>query len=60
MRIDLTCPVELWHCRMPTPEDPILTMQIYNLSDKGVNSIQFCVLCFNSEGQRFARHVERV
>ena len=60
MRIDLTCPVELWHCRMPTPENPILTMQIYNLSDTGVNSIQFCVLCFDGEGRRFARHVERV
>ncbi|MBQ6257449.1 MAG: hypothetical protein IJJ60_12730, partial [Clostridia bacterium] len=60
MRIDLTCPIELWHCRMPSPEDPILAMQIYNLSEKAVNSIQFCVLCFNGEGQRFARHVERI
>ena len=60
MRIDLTCPIELWHCRMPSPQNPILTMQIYNLSEKAVNSIQFCVLCFNGEGQRFARHVERV
>ena len=27
MRIDLTCPVELWHCKMPTPAEPMLTMQ---------------------------------
>ena len=36
MRIDLTSPVELWHCRIPTPDDPVLTMQIYNMSDKDV------------------------
>ena len=60
MRIDLTCPIELWHCKMPTPEYPILTMQIYNLSEKDVGSVQFCVLCYNGEGERYARHVERV
>ena len=60
MRIDLSCPVELWHCRMPTPEDPNLAMQIYNLSDLEVNSVQVCVLCFDAEGEQFARHVERL
>ena len=60
MRIDLTSPVELWHCRMPSPDDPALTMQIYNLSDKDVRSIQVCVHCFDAQGERFARHVERI
>lgn len=60
MRIDLTCPVELWHCKMPTPAEPMLTMQVYNLSDKEVSSIQVCVLCFDAEGEQFARRVERI
>ena len=36
MRIDLTCPVEMWHCKMPTAAYPVLTMEIYNLSDKEI------------------------
>lgn len=60
MRIDLSCPVEMWHCKMPTAESPSLAMQIYNLSDMEVNSVQVCVLCFDQEGEQFARHVERV
>lgn len=60
MRIDLTCPVELWHCKMPTPAEPALAMQVYNLSDKAVSSIQVCVLCFDAEGEQFARRVERI
>ena len=60
MRIDLTCPIELWHCKMPTIQDPVFTMQLYNLSDLEVNSIQVCVLCFDTEGEQFARYVERL
>ncbi len=60
MRIDLTSPVELWHCRIPTPDDPVLTMQIYNMSDKDVRSIQVCVHCYDAEGDQYARHVERL
>ena len=60
MRIDLTCPIELWHCKMPTEDSPELALQVYNLSDQEINSIQFCVLCFDAEQEQFARHVERV
>ena len=60
MRIDLTCPVELWHCKIPTADYPVLAMQVYNLSDKDVTSIQICVLCYNDHGEQFARHVERI
>ena len=60
MRIDLTCPVELWHCRMPTAQDPVLTMEIYNLSDKEVSSVQLCVLCYDAQGEQYARQVERL
>ncbi len=60
MRIDLSCPVELWHCKMPTGDNPVLAMQIYNLSDSEVNSVQVCVLCIDAEGEQFARCVERL
>ena len=60
MRIDLTCPVELWHFRMPTAESPFCTVQLYNLSDKTVVSIQACYLCYDQDGEQTARHVERV
>ena len=52
MKIDLTCPVELWHCKMPTAQEPVLAMQVYNLSDKAVSSIQVCVLCFDAAGEQ--------
>lgn len=60
MRIDLTCPVELWHCKMPTADDPVLRMQVYNLSDLEVNSMLVCVLCFDQDGEQYARQVERL
>ena len=60
MRIDLTCPVELWHFRMPTAESPFCTVQLYNLSEKTVVSIQACYLCYDESGEQTARHVERV
>ena len=60
MRIDLTCPVELWHFRMPTAESPFCTVQLYNLSEKTVVSIQACYLCYDQDGEQTARHVERV
>ena len=60
MKIDLTCPVELWHFKMPTAEDPVCMVQLYNLSEKTVVSIQACYLCYDEEGDQTARHVERV
>ena len=60
MKIDLTCPVELWHFKMPTADNPVCMVQLYNLSEKTVVSIQACYLCYDEEGDQTARHVERV
>ena len=60
MRIDLTCPVELWHFKMPTADFPVCSVQLYNLSEKTVTSIQACYLCYDADGDQTARHVERV
>lgn len=60
MRIDLTCPVELRRCQLPSEQYPVCEMQIFNLSDKTVSSIQVCFLCFDGDGEQYARRVERL
>ena len=59
MKIDLTCPVELWHFKMPTEQYPVISLNLYNLSDKAVTSLQAAFLSFDAEGAQFARQVER-
>ena len=60
MRIDLTCPVELRRCSMPSPEYPVCEMDVFNLAEKAVSSVQVCLLCFDENGEQTARCVERV
>lgn len=60
MKIDLTCPVELWHFKMPTAEDPYCRLQLYNLTIKDVASIQATFLCYDAQGEQLMRCVERV
>ena len=50
MRIDLTCPVEVWSCHIPTPENPFCTLQMYNLSQEDVSSLQVAILAFDYGG----------
>lgn len=40
MKIDLTCPVELWRFQLPTPEYALCAFLLYNLSAKPVASVQ--------------------
>ncbi|NLC33049.1 MAG: hypothetical protein GX781_07115, partial [Clostridiales bacterium] len=60
MHIDLSCPVELWHFRMPTAEYPVVSLQMFNLSQKAVTSIQAVFLCYQTNGERLSRQVERI
>ena len=60
MKIDLTCPVELWQYQLPTREYPFCTLQLYNLADRNVSSIQATFVCYNAQGEAIARRVERV
>ncbi len=60
MRIDLTCPVEVWNCHMPTAEYPFCTLKMYNLSKKDVASLQVSIRAFREGGDLLSRHVERV
>ena len=60
MKIDLSCPIELWHFTMPTQAYPVVTLTLYNLSHKTVTSVQAAFVCFDSEGETLSRQVERV
>ena len=51
MKIDLSCPVELWHFRMPTADYPVVSLHMFNLSDKAVVSIQAAFLSFDEAGE---------
>ncbi len=60
MRIDLTCPVEVWSCHIPTDENPFCTLQMYNLSQRDAASLQVSILAYDGDGAQVSRHVERV
>ena len=60
MKIDLTCPVELWHHALPTHDDPVCRLQLFNLTEQIVVSIQAVFSCYDSAGALMSRQVERV
>lgn len=60
MKIDLTCPVELWHYALPTEQFPLCRLQLFNLTEQTVSSIQAVFTCFDGEGSLITRQVERV
>lgn len=60
MKIDLTCPVELWRFQLPTPEYALCAFLLYNLSAKPVASVQVTLVCLDEAGEAVSRHVERV
>ena len=60
MKIDLTCPVELWHHALPTHDDPVCRLQLFNLTEQTVVSIQAVFSCYDRSGALMSRQVERV
>ena len=60
MKIDLTCPVELWQYAMPTEEDAECTFVMNNLSTKVVTSVQATLACYNEEDELLFRQTERI
>jgi hypothetical protein len=60
MRIDLTCPVELWQYAMPTESSPECTFIMNNLSDKVVASVMVTLNCYGKQDQPVLRQSERV
>ncbi|MBP3648723.1 MAG: hypothetical protein J6K73_02960 [Clostridia bacterium] len=60
MRIDLTCPVELWQYAMPTEATAECTFVMNNLSDKVVASVMVTLNCYGKQDQLLFRQSERV
>ena len=60
MKIDLTCPVELWQYAMPTEDDAECTFVMNNLSDKVVTSVQVALNCYDEEDELLFHQTERV
>ena len=60
MKIDLTCPVELWQYAMPTEEAAECTFIMNNLSEKTVTSVQVTLSCYDKEDELLFRQTERV
>ena len=60
MKIDLTCPVELWRYELPTQADEPCSLLLYNLSDKDVSSIQVTLAGYDAQGEVISRQVERL
>ncbi|MEA4929617.1 MAG: hypothetical protein VB104_13205 [Candidatus Limiplasma sp.] len=60
MKIDLTCPVELWQYTTPAESNPVCTFMLNNLSDKVVTSVQTTLVCYGAGEQLLFRQVERV
>ncbi len=60
MRIDLTCPVELWQYAMPTESSPECTFVMNNLSDKVVTSVMVTLNCYGKQDQVLLHQSERV
>ncbi|MCE5342851.1 MAG: hypothetical protein LLF96_04575, partial [Eubacteriales bacterium] len=60
MKIDLTCPVELWQYTTPTPANPDCGFVLNNLSDKVVVSIQVTLASYGEDELPLLRQVERI
>ncbi len=60
MRIDLTCPVELWQYAMPTETAAECTFVMNNLSDKVVASVMVTLNCYGKQDQLLFRQSERM
>lgn len=60
MKMDLTCPVELWQYAMPTETASECTFVMNNLSQKVVVSVQATLSCYDANDELLFRQTERV
>lgn len=59
MKIDLTCPVELWQYAMPTENASECTFVLNNLSSKVVTSVMLTLAAYDKENNLLFRQSER-
>lgn len=59
MRIDLTCPVELWQYDLPSEGYPACSLMMYNLCDRLVASAEVTLILKDASGDEAERVVYR-
>lgn len=59
MKVDLSCPIELWEYELPTAESPTLSFTFFNLGERTISSIQVTVTCYDANDALLSRRVER-
>lgn len=59
MRVDLSCPIELWEYALPTEENSACSFTFFNLDQRAISSIQITLTFFGKEDDVLSRRVER-
>ncbi len=59
MKVDLSCPIELWEYQLPDKEKPACSFTFYNLNERSISSIQITVTLFDDKGAVLSRRLER-
>ena len=60
MKVDLSCPIELYDYQLPTAEQPYCALVFFNLCHQMVRSVQVSLTLLDGEGNALLRRVERV
>lgn len=55
MKMDLSCPVELWRIDLPTEEYPACALQLYNLGAQKVVSVEVTLILLDAQGEEQTR-----
>lgn len=59
MKIDLSCPAEVWKCARPRTDYPACDITLYNLSDKPVNSVEVTLTQYDRNGHELEHVIHR-
>lgn len=59
MRIDLTCPAELWRYELPRSGYPACELMLYNLGEKTIVSVEVTVILTDRDGEETQRVIYR-
>ncbi|MCL2811949.1 MAG: hypothetical protein FWD25_08705 [Clostridia bacterium] len=60
IKIDISCPIELYDYKLPSEEQPYYSLVFFNLSSQMVRSVQVSLTLLDAEGNALFRRVERV
>jgi len=59
MKVDPTCPLELWAYALPGDDTNACTLHLFNLDTRVISSLQLTLTCYDSGGQNLFSHTER-